>query len=103
MLSWADFYFDILLGLICTRVDSGMIRFMRLPIHVSHRFGRQRTIENAPSAIMFSNAPLSATPPPVDPDRVASFRQLIAVPPPIANTSGPLMSANGVTECRSPR
>jgi hypothetical protein len=39
---------------------------------------------NAQSAIMFSSAPLtslSAMTPPVDPDPVASFRDLIAVPP----------------------
>jgi hypothetical protein len=41
-------------------------------------------LSNAQSAIMFSIAPLtslSAMTPPVDPDPVASFRQLIALPP----------------------
>src|SRR5262245_39146459 len=41
-------------------------------------------LSNAQSAIMFSIAPLTSLPamtPPVDPDPVASFRGLIAVPP----------------------
>jgi len=41
-------------------------------------------LSNAQSAIMFSIAPLTSLPamtPPVDPDPVASFRDLVAVPP----------------------
>jgi hypothetical protein len=36
---------------------------------------------NAQSAIMFSIAPLTSLSPPVDPDPVTGFRDLIAVPP----------------------
>jgi hypothetical protein len=37
--------FGILLGLIGSDVNSGMVRFIRLPIRISHRFVRQRAIE----------------------------------------------------------
>ena len=57
---------------------------INVPTDCSHRFVWREELSNAQSAIMFSIAPLtslSAMTTPVDPDPVASFRQLIALPP----------------------